>query len=91
MIPSDRPSVKGFLLPIDVSPAAAARAQQLGAPTRRITAMVRDLNERLDPPARSYTISGLPWPCEIQINDDTPPDRDRIRELIEMELAEVKE
>ena len=83
--------VKGKITPIPLVVERVAPALRLGGRAPAVSAILLDLVESLSPPARLYNIIGLPWPCRVQINHDAPLDSERIRELIEMELAEDRQ
>jgi len=83
--------VKGKIL--DITPAAEHVAVEYlvdGVPPQ-LEAEVVGFDDRLSPPARLYQLSGLPGDCRVQLNYAGPPDVDRLRLLMETDLAEVLE
>ena len=77
----------------DISPRAEAIAAEylVAGKAPPVEAMLADLDERLTPAGRLYELSGLPWPCHIQLNGAGLPDVDRLRLLLETDLAEAPE
>jgi len=83
--------VKGEVRDISLRAEAIAPAYLVADKAPAIQAELVALDGRLTPAARHYRLSGLPWDCHVQLNYGGSPDVDRLRLLIETDLAEVVE
>ena len=83
--------VKGKITRIPLLAEAIAPEYLVAGKAPTVEAKLIEVDGRLTPVGRVYVLSGLPWACHVQLNGAGLPDVDRLRLLLETDLAETRE